>query len=178
MEQIHECAEQFTYEFYLSCHPDDTVIDESWTACDAKEAEDFEKETSSPFTCDDKVVTKDQIANEAEPSDRLDKDKGTVSQLFPDGAMIARDLIANDIKAAEDLGKELEDFVDRQLAHLDKRGCTSKPTYDDLHKMIELFDDLACKYLELITGGSALSLKREIQFDWKEIFRVPLDVRT
>jgi hypothetical protein len=64
--------------------------------------------------------------------------------------------------------------ADRVLAHLDSRGFEGTVTYGDLDAAIEGLDRIACKYIAFLTGDSYPTLEATIQFDWKEIFEVPL----
>ena len=133
IEQIAKCANQFTYDFYISQYP----IDKSY----------------------------------------VNWQKRTVSQFSHDGKVISEDIIEADLKNASDLGEQIETFVDRVLAHLDRRGWDGQVTYEDLELMIKHFDDLVCKYLTLMTAEGYSTLESAIQCDWKAIFRVPLDIR-
>jgi hypothetical protein len=103
--------------------------------------------------------------------------EGTFSQFSHDGKVISEDIIETDLKNASHLGKQIETFVDRVLAHLDRRGWDGQVTYEDLELMIKQFDKLSCKYLTLITSEGYSTLESAIQYDWKAIFRVPLDIR-
>jgi hypothetical protein len=133
IEQIAKCANQFTYDFYISQYP----IDKTY----------------------------------------VNWQEGTFSQFSHDGKVISEDIIEADLKKASGLGEQIETFVDRTLAHLDRRGWDGRVTYEDLELMIKRFDELACKYLALITTEGYSTLKPSIQYDWKAIFRVPLDIR-
>jgi len=61
--------------------------------------------------------------------------------------------------------------VDRDLAHLGRRGFTGKLTFKD-----DALDRIACKYICVLTGEyhAEETLEATIQFPWKEIFNVPL----
>jgi hypothetical protein len=133
VEEIAKCANQFTYDFYISQYP----IDKSY----------------------------------------VNWQKGTFSQFSHDGKVISEDIIEADLKKASDLGEQIETFVDRVLAHLDRRGWDGQVTYEDLEIMIKQFDELVCKYLTLITAEGYHTLEAAIAYDWKAIFRVPLDIR-
>ena len=67
---------------------------------------------------------------------------GTFSQFSHDGKVISEDIIEADLKKVSDLGKKIEAFVDRILAHLDRRGWDGQVTYEDLELMIKQFDEL------------------------------------
>jgi hypothetical protein len=90
---------------------------------------------------------------------------------------LAEDIIEKDIENVRNLGSEIESYVDRKLAHLDKKGWTGQVTYGDLKKIIEQFNQIVCKYLSLITAKANITLKPSIAFNWKSIFRVPIDIQ-
>ena len=103
--------------------------------------------------------------------------ESTFSQFSHDGRVVAKDIIDADLKTIYELGTQIESYVDCQLAHLDRNNWDGQVTYDDLGKMIEQFNELTCKYLSLITAKGLLTLEPAIAYDWKSIFRVPLDVQ-
>ena len=39
---------------------------------------------------------------------------------------------------------------------------------------MDTLDEVACKYICLLTGKGYSTLKAMVQFDWKKVFRVPL----
>jgi len=39
---------------------------------------------------------------------------------------------------------------------------------------VDTLDEVACKYICLLTGKGYSTLKAMVQFDWKKVFRVPL----
>jgi len=44
----------------------------------------------------------------------------------------------------------------------------------DLDRAVDTLDEVACKYICLLTGKGYSNLKATVQFDWKKVFRVPL----
>jgi predicted small secreted protein len=103
--------------------------------------------------------------------------KPTFSQFSHDEKVIAEDIIDADLKTLDILGRQIETYVDRQLAHLDKRGWDGRVKSGDMKKMIDQFDALACKYLSLIAAKGYTSLSPTICYDWDRIFQVPLNVQ-
>jgi hypothetical protein len=103
--------------------------------------------------------------------------KPTFSQFSHDEKVIAEEIIDADLKTLDTLGRQIETYVDRQLAHLDRREWNGRVTYDDIKKMIDQFDALACKYLSLIAAKGYISLRPSICYDWDRIFQVPLNIQ-
>ena len=67
-------------------------------------------------------------------------------------------------------------FVDKRIAHNDKKA-THSITFDNMSESLELLNQITCKYLTLITSISNLTLMPVIQYDWQNIFKVPIDIR-
>ncbi|RLA89666.1 MAG: hypothetical protein DRG20_04425 [Deltaproteobacteria bacterium] len=103
--------------------------------------------------------------------------KSIFSNLSNNGNVISEQKIENDIKELKKIKKKIAPFVDRGIAHLDKRGVSATVTYKDLDDSLEVFDSIACKYIEFLTSKSCNSLRPTIQFNWQKIFTVPLDIR-
>lgn len=103
--------------------------------------------------------------------------KLTFSNFSNDGKIISEDLIERDMDEIKTITKKVSDFVDRFIAHLDRRGLDEKITYGELDVSLDLFNKIACKYLALVSGAGYVTLTPGIPFDWDNIFRVPLDIR-
>ena len=129
LEQIRDCADQFTFDFYLKMYP-----------------------INGP---------------------KLQRRK--FDNFSDDGIVISKVQIECDIKELESISKKVSDFVDRRIAHNDKKA-TQSITFDDMSKSLELLNIIACKYFSLITSSGYLTLKPEIQYNWKDIFKVPIDI--
>ena len=70
--------------------------------------------------------------------------------------------------------KELEDFIDKRIAHYDKRKPKNMPSsmIEAIDELIDYLVALTKKYLLLLKGTARLSLVTNIG-DWQEIFREP-----
>lgn len=129
LEQIKQCAQQFTYDFYLQQYPIDGF--------------EWQESTFSNFSDDNRVIS----------------ERG----------------IEDDIQKLNQIGAKVTAFVDRGVAHLDKRGTEGDVTYNDLDECLILFDSISCKYNALLTSDGYSTLESAIQFNWQKIFTVPLD---
>ncbi|MDE3256298.1 MAG: hypothetical protein OYM47_00480 [Gemmatimonadota bacterium] len=70
----------------------------------------------------------------------------------------------------------LEDFVDKKVAHLDKKeltGGVSAPTFNELDGCLDYLETLVKKYYLLLTAESVSDMMPTFQYDWKEIFYEP-----
>jgi hypothetical protein len=103
--------------------------------------------------------------------------KSTFKRFSEDGLVVSEAIITHDMQELEKIAGAVGNFVDRTMAHLDKRGPSDDVTYADLKSSIDLFNKMVCRYLALITGDGYVSLQPTIQFNWKRIFSVPFDVR-
>ena len=92
------------------------------------------------------------------------------------GNAIDRQIIDGDVAELTRLGEQIGTFVDRRLAHQDPRGCDVEVTYKDLDTAIGNFNRVYCGYAPLLNGNSVRTLACSILFDWKKVFREPLDV--
>ena len=88
-------------------------------------------------------------------------------------AHIKPSLVCDDLSKLRLMAKRCEDFADKRVAHRDKRQPKELPTYNELDDVVDFFDGLYCKYCQLLTGAGMESLLPIIQYDWKEIFRIP-----
>jgi len=96
----------------------------------------------------------------------------TFKYVSADGKVASTQIIADDLEEVERLTKKVEEFVDRTVAHLDKRGSDGL-TFNELDEAIDTLDRIAVRYICFLTGQYRDTLKATIQFDWKRIFSVP-----
>jgi hypothetical protein len=97
----------------------------------------------------------------------------TFKQISEDGRVASTTIIDAHIGELKRLTTEIEAFADKTLAHRDKKGYSGKVTFNDLDAAVDALDDIACKYISVLTGKGYSSLQATIVFDWKRIFRVP-----
>ncbi len=98
----------------------------------------------------------------------------TFKYVSQDGRVASEDLISRDIDGLKRLTMQVEAYVDKDLAHLDRRGFTGTVTFNDLDNALDALDRIACRYICLLTGGYRDTLEATIQGAWREIFTVPL----
>jgi hypothetical protein len=80
-----------------------------------------------------------------------------------------------DLVKAEDLSSGVKQYVDKHLAHSDRKPvpANSLPTLADVHAVIDLLGHLFKKYSNLLTAVSWGTLVPVLQHDWKAPFREP-----
>jgi hypothetical protein len=100
--------------------------------------------------------------------------KATFKYVSQDGRVASGALIRQEIGELQRLTTKVEGFVDKELAHLDKKGLAGPVTFNDLDNALDALDRMACKYLTLLTGGYRDTIAGTIQEPWEEIFEVPL----
>jgi hypothetical protein len=100
--------------------------------------------------------------------------KASFKYVSHDGRAASGALIRQDIEELQRLTTKVEGFVDKELAHLDKKGLVVPVTFNELDDALDALDRMACKYLTLLTGGYRDTLAATIQEPWAEIFKAPL----
>lgn len=103
--------------------------------------------------------------------------EGTFKLLSNDGKSVSRTIINKDIVELKRLARKAEILADKAYAHLDRKGTKIKVTFQDLSKILDLYNKIACKYICFFTGGSYDTLKPTIQDYWQKIFTVPFETR-
>lgn len=90
----------------------------------------------------------------------------------PDANHLNPLLIESFIETLESIDNKSKEFIDRRLAHLDKKSPGNLPTYGEIEewcdKLNEIFDQIF-----LILNASTCSFETVLGHDWKEIFTVP-----
>ncbi|HEY2786512.1 MAG TPA: hypothetical protein VGJ05_16220 [Fimbriiglobus sp.] len=94
-----------------------------------------------------------------------------------DGKTVSESKVQDDIDRLDEVTAKVVTLCDKYLAHLDRKGYQGKVTFDDLDECADVFNELVCKYMKLIKNSGLISLDASIGWDWKAIFRVPLDIR-
>lgn len=83
-------------------------------------------------------------------------------------------LVEDHLRELDDAVKDIEHYVDRRIAHYDKRGLARPtPTFADLSSALKTLEKLVRLYWKLLKGPAVITLLPTIQYDWKDIFRFP-----
>jgi len=98
--------------------------------------------------------------------------KPTFKLVSENGVVASGQIMASEIEKLKLLIVQVETLVDKELAHLDRKEFDSRVTFNDLDR--DTLDEVACEYICLLTGKEYSTLKATVQFDWKKVFRVPL----
>lgn len=97
----------------------------------------------------------------------FDKSYGGVKG-YIDSNIVEKDL--NDLKEKVN---NIENYIDKRIAHYDKESIENIPVLKDVDDFIEFLGSLFKKYYGLIRAAEHVSLIAVKQYDWKAIFRVP-----
>ena len=90
---------------------------------------------------------------------------------------VSKKEIERDMALLKDIADKVESLVDQRVAHLDKRGYREDVTFQDIDDSLNVLNKIACRYIAFLTGRNYSTLKPEVQYNWKTIFTVPLDMR-
>jgi len=119
-----------------------------------KESEDMVPDSIARLNID---VTKEEFSQYADPNCQH----------------ICPKMVESDLKKLKQTAKICEDFADKRIAHWDKRGPKSVPTFPELDDCLKLLDKTYVKYHLLSHAEWMETLDAEFQYDWKVIFREP-----
>ena len=86
---------------------------------------------------------------------------------------VSPEAVHEDIQELQASVVAVEHYVDRRIAHLDRRGLGQQPipVFNDLTQALKTLERLIIKYHLLLKGSSQATLLPVIQFDWKDVFR-------
>lgn len=91
----------------------------------------------------------------------------------PNSRFVDPQPVAEDLKVLFAASRKCEDYADKKIAHLDKRGPKSLVRFRDIDNSVNVLGKLLKKYLRLLTGESRLNIDPEPQYDWKAVLRTP-----
>jgi len=80
--------------------------------------------------------------------------------------------IDTEIQRLIDKTAELHKYVNKRVAHHDRKEFTEIPTFDDLHEAIDYIEELLRKYWSLFTAFH-ISVCVRRHYDWRDVFRYP-----
>jgi hypothetical protein len=87
------------------------------------------------------------------------------------GKHIVVHLVDKQLAELEAAAGAVEHYVDRRIAHYDKRGLArSVPTFKDLEGALRALETLVIFYWTLLKGSSLVGLTPTIQYDWQDVF--------
>ena len=89
------------------------------------------------------------------------------------GAYICPQMVKDDKTLLESEVKKHVEYVDKRIAHWDKREPKVVPTFGDLDNCIKLLDQMYVKYHLLFHAESMDTLMPTYQYEWKSIFCEP-----
>lgn len=89
------------------------------------------------------------------------------------GHHISHEMVIADLDELRALSGKIETFVDKEIAHTDKRRPRNIPTFNELHRCIEAIEALGLKYQMILTASHGDSMTPSIQGPWKRVFEVP-----
>ncbi len=89
------------------------------------------------------------------------------------GAHISASMVLSDLAKLKSVSVKIEDFVDKRVAHRDKRNPKILPKFHEVDTCIDALDQLYVKYHLIIHAASMDTLMPTYQYDWKEIFYEP-----
>ena len=81
-------------------------------------------------------------------------------------------MVQGDLDDLQCRTKEIRTFVDKRVAHWDKRHFTQIPTFIQLNSCLDLLGALVKKYLNVLRAESH-ELLPVWQYDWMSVFTKP-----
>jgi len=92
----------------------------------------------------------------------------------PGNPHIRREVVEEQLATLEATVASIEHYVDRRVAHYDKRGVTKPlPTFKDLEVALKALESLVIFYWTLLKGASIVELTPAIQYNWIDVFEFP-----
>lgn len=87
------------------------------------------------------------------------------------GEQIAVAVVEKQLVDLEAAAGAIEHYVDRRIAHYDKRGLAKPvPTFKDLESALKALEALVIFYWTLLKGASPAGLTPAIQYHWQDVF--------
>ena len=88
-------------------------------------------------------------------------------------------VIQNEIDTLIAKTDAIEHYVDRRVAHYDRREITQpRPTFNDLDDCLKYLEQLVKRYELIMKASSVSNLLPPFQYDWQEILYIPWIERT
>jgi hypothetical protein len=80
---------------------------------------------------------------------------------------------ATDLKRLRSKAASVKKFVDKHVAHADRRRDPPSATFDDINGALDTIGELFAKYYEFLTASGWAMLEPAMQDNWKAIFQKP-----
>jgi AbiU2 len=80
-------------------------------------------------------------------------------------------IVEADLRELRKTSESVERYVDRYIAHTDREGLKTLPTFGEIDKAIDVIGEIFKKYALLLTASGWASLEPVAQHDWQAIFR-------
>jgi hypothetical protein len=80
-------------------------------------------------------------------------------------------IVQADLDELAQTAESVKRYVDRYIAHSDREGLETLPTFGDIDEAIDAIGGLFRKYALLLTARSFATLEPEAQEDWLAVFR-------
>jgi hypothetical protein len=93
-----------------------------------------------------------------------------------DGNTVSPSIIERDLEELKRLNTDIEEYVDRAIAHLDKRGHSVQVGFQDIEGSLDHFNRLACRSICFLTGKGYPTLEATVQFNWEQVRHWPSDL--
>ncbi len=82
-------------------------------------------------------------------------------------------MVRSDLARLKQIGQRLRRFVNKRIAHLDRRKYKNPPTYQEVDECLEVMETFLRKYVLMFRAEAHVKILPTWQYDWKAIFRVP-----
>ena len=89
------------------------------------------------------------------------------------GTHISTVMVQKDFTELKSVSAKVEEFVDKRIAHRDKRKPKVLPKFHEVDTCIVTLDKLYVKYHLIFHAASMDTLMPTYQYDWKEVFYEP-----
>jgi len=120
------------------------------------------------------VLTRERFVQRYPKNIRLhvaDRDFDNYSR--PGAAHVTPSIIRNHRRRLMKAQRRLHDFVDKHVAHKDRRPLRRLPTFEELDACVDLLEELLREYIGMIEARALTQVLPVWQYDWKAPFRVP-----
>jgi len=90
-----------------------------------------------------------------------------------DGSMLEAEIPAADLVGLDAKAAVVKQYANKRVAHIDRSGIKTPPTYTDLDECLDLLEQLLRKYWLLLDATTMLHIVPVWPYEWTQIFRSP-----